>query len=412
MKLHQANPDERIVLHLDLLARLVTIHALSKCLHEPTGDTATMSTIQTKRRHRRNPVVRGGPLSITPQDVAVFRLLTRYRYLDSHLLWRLLPHEVKGTPQLERRVANRKSKVESAETHFKKRLLRLTTWGYIHRSLDDHLSGDMAYFGNEIYELWDEGALYLSELGLDDENITGLRAGNERHFAHALMICSALASIELGVRATPGVRFITGHEILSHAPVETRTSDDPWLLPEAEISYRFGAHRAAVSKRIRLRPDSPLFGFEYACEPQPRVRFALLEVENKNRITCGNLDQNSWLRKVLAYKRLREEKLISQKYNIPNLFVYAIGPSRKHTENMQHVVEEVYGSMGSNMFLFTAMPSFGQRYNKMPAPALDLFTRPLQTAGHGDFYMNSTDGKTPAQGSPPYLLHPSIAVAA
>lgn len=371
-----------------------------------------MISIDTKRRHRRNPAVRGGPPTITPQDVAVFRLLTRYRYLDSHLLWRLLPGEVKGTPQLERRLADRKSKVESAETHFKKRLLRLTTWGYIHRSLDDHLSGDTAYFGNEIYELWDAGALQLSELGLNEENITGLRAGNERHFAHALMICSALAAIELGVRATPGVRFITGHEILANAPVEARTSDDPWLLPEVEISYRFGSDKAAVGKRIRLRPDSPLFGFEYACEPQPRVRFAVLEVENKNRISCGNLEQNSWLRKVLAYKRLREERLIQQKYTIPNLFVYAIGPSKKHTEHMQKVVEEIHAPTGSSMFLFTAMPSFGYHYNKMPAPALDLFTRPLQTAGRGKFYMSSIDGKMPTSGAPHSPMSAPKAIAA
>ena len=47
-----------------------------------------------------------------------------------------------------------------------------------------------------------------------------------RHFAHALMICDILASIELGCK---DLRFITWEEILSRAPC--RDFENPFRIP-------------------------------------------------------------------------------------------------------------------------------------------------------------------------------------
>ena len=157
---------------------------------------------------------------------------------------------------------NPKSTTSSAETDFKKRLRRLYDWSYIHRALDDRLGPGELHLGNELYEIWDEGLIELEYHGGLDENLTGHRIGSHAtNMAHGLMVCSAVASIELGIKETPGTRFIPPSEILATAPPAVRVSKDPWKFPQVTIHYQFpgGSETECVSQRA----DSPIFGIEY-----------------------------------------------------------------------------------------------------------------------------------------------------
>ena len=212
----------------------------------------------TKRRSRRDATAIGNPPQIGPRDLATFLLLTRYRYLDSRQLWRLLP------PDLRRETPNPNAKYSSAEIEYKRRLRRLRDHGYLFRSLHDghppRLSGNFDYRGYEIYEIGDAAVNHLAYKGIQEENITGHSVGATLQFPHALMICSTLASLEMGAVAN-GVRFITWPEILINAPSETRYKKHPWQFPEVEISYRFS--KGTETEHVAAKPDSPPFGFEY-----------------------------------------------------------------------------------------------------------------------------------------------------
>jgi hypothetical protein len=94
-----------------------------------------------RRRSRRDTTPIGNPPEITPRDVALFLLLTRYRHLDSRQLWRLLPADMR------RETHNPNAKYSAAETHFKNRLAKLTSWGYLIRSLSNRLPTTMRYLG-------------------------------------------------------------------------------------------------------------------------------------------------------------------------------------------------------------------------------------------------------------------------
>ena len=115
----------------------------------------------------------------------------------------------------------------------------------------------MRYFGYEIYEIGDEGINHLAYNNIQEENITGVSVGSYLQFAHALMICSTLAELEIGANEH-GIRFITWPEILASAPQETRFGKHPWVFPEVEISYQYpnGMQRQVV----RAKPDSPHLG--------------------------------------------------------------------------------------------------------------------------------------------------------
>ena len=213
-----------------------------------------------KRRSRRKLAPHGNPPVISARDVELFRLLTRYRYLDSRQLWQLLPLPSGATHS---RISSNRSVRTSARRHrlpSLTRLRKLADWGYIDRSLNGRLPPQMRFMGYEIYEIGDEAVLYLSRAGIEEEDITALSVGSTLQFSHALMICSTLASLEIGAMQA-GVRFITWQEILAKAPEETRFAKHPWLFPEVSIEYKFpnGVER----NKVRLRPDCPPFGFEY-----------------------------------------------------------------------------------------------------------------------------------------------------
>src|ERR1700730_14802079 len=158
-----------------------------------------------KRRSRMHRVSAGKLIDLTNRDIELFKLLNRYRYLRSDVLYSFLGG--------------------SSETRFKERLGHLYHDGrYINRP------GQQWQFANSrhmpaVYELDARGEQVLRQQGLSQSDSPLLkkgRAGACRQFAHELMICDCVASIELGVREDLGLRFISWREIIAKAPESTR----------------------------------------------------------------------------------------------------------------------------------------------------------------------------------------------
>ena len=332
--------------------------------------------IPIKRRSRRDTTPIGNPPEITARDVALFLLLTRYRYLDSRQLWRLLPADMR------RETRNPNAKYSAAETHFKNRLAKLTSWDYLIRSLSNRLPTTMRYLGYEVYEIGDAAASHLAYNGIQEENITGLSVGSSLQFPHALMICSTLAELELGAAAA-GVRFITWPEILGSAPHETRFQKHPWQFPEVEISYQYpnGTQRQLV----KAKPDSPPCGFEY---PDGTCVFGALEAERSNKIWANNLEDASWLRKALTYRELRKSGKLIKHFDLPNFYIFTVAPTPTHIANMKKLVLEVTNNTGSDMFCFSPISVYERRYATLP-PMPQLFSTPFTRAGRPDFVLTA-----------------------
>jgi hypothetical protein len=246
-----------------------------------------------KRRSRRDKSPIGNPPVIGPRDVRSSSSSPAIATSTAGQLWRLLPPEVRSRPQPERQKADRKSKLSSAEYAFKDRLAKLlTSWGYLDRSLNGRLPPNMQYLGHEIYEIGDDAVLHLASHQIQEDDITSLSVGSTLQFPHALMICSTLASFDIGASETPGVRFVTWQEILARAPQETRFAKNPWLFPEVKIEYDFPNGRQ--ENDIRLKPDCPPFGFEYTRPDGSKLyRFATIEAERSNKVWCNNLEDTS-----------------------------------------------------------------------------------------------------------------------
>src|SRR5581483_4626806 len=155
----------------------------------------------TKRRSRMRRVSTGKRIELTERDIELFKLLNRYHYLRSNFLYAFLGG--------------------NSETRFKERLGHLYHDGrYINRPEQQWQFANCRYMP-AIYELDDRGEQVLRDCGVmpnDSPFLKKGRMGAYRQFAHELMICDCMASIELGVQSDQNLRFISWQEIIARAP--------------------------------------------------------------------------------------------------------------------------------------------------------------------------------------------------
>ena len=160
-----------------------------------------------------------------------------------------------------------------------------------------------------------------------------------RQFAHQLMICDTLASIELGIRQEPSLRFISWQDILAKAPERTRSLENPFAIPVA-ITHTFpgGVTRRAEIKAV---PDA-VFGLEYARSGEKLYRFFALEADrNTVPVKRASLQQTSYLRKVLAYRQIVVQNIHTTHLGVPNLFVLTVTTNDRHMGNLMSLVKKL-----------------------------------------------------------------------
>ena len=222
--------------------------------------------MQTRRsRMRRTPT--GKRLALTSRDIAIFRALSRYRYLPSTYL-----HAFVGGV---------------SHTRFKERLGNLFHEGFVERPAKQwEFAG--ARYSPAIYELGAGAKRVLSDSGNGDvEPVTFLSAPSHRQFAHAVAICEALASFELAAHARPDVRFIAWPEILARASLSAKQSAVPWKLPGSSW---------------HVVPDG-FFGFEYSAGGRCAYRFFALELDRGTMpVMRSGSGQTSYFGKLSAYR--------------------------------------------------------------------------------------------------------------
>lgn len=294
----------------------------------------------------------GKRIEITERDLELLKLLARYRYLRSNFL-----HAFLGG---------------ASEKRFKERLGHL-----YHDARLINRPGQQWQFANcrympAVYELDEAGARVLRDCGQDF--VPARVARPSRQFAHTLMVSEALASIELGARASRGLRFISAHEVLSKAPERTGKTRHPFELP-VSISCA-GAGGKAQRAEFRLVPDA-VFGLEY---PGKTYRFFALEAD-RNTMPCtrSDLRQSSFIKKLLAYRAVAAQQLHRTFLGVPNLLVLVVTTDETHMQNLMTAVTDQIG--GSTMFLFKATPQVGNVL-RAPTPSPQLLREPWQRVGH------------------------------
>lgn len=305
-----------------------------------------MKTDAIGRKLRYNRPHKKTPFKIVDTDLEILKLLSRYRYLRKDFICEFVGRSPK-------KVAER---------------LRILYDNNVVERPPQQWQAHNARYSNIIYELAEEGESVLKEHDLYPQNVSRLtkngRQGRIRQFSHSMMICDTLASIELGC-IKEGLNFISWEEILVRNGTLGKTN--PFRLP-SDISYHFKDTGSTHYFRGSFTPDG-IFGIQY---PNGNVSFFALEAERGNGIRRTNLDQTSFLKKVLQYQYIVSQKLYKEILGVPNLRVLVVTTNETRVDNMLEVVNEVYPN-GSNIFLLHDIPT--QDYDlKAPNPFPELIS--------------------------------------
>ena len=260
--------------------------------HERMEKEARRSRMRRTRTHKR--------LELTTRDIEIFNLLRQYRYLRSTYL-----HAFVGG---------------ASTTRFKERLGDLFHEGYIDRPSQQWEFAD-ARCMPAVYESGRGAIQALRAYGADlGEARTFLADTAHRQFLHSLMICEVLASLDIGVRDDPRLRFIAWPEILDRSPEATRASGRPFRLPVPSGGY--------------LVPDG-LFGIEYAQDGKKAYRFFSLEADRGTMpVARSKPGQTSYLGKVAAYREIIARQAHKTHWGIPNLLVLTVTTSETRMQAM------------------------------------------------------------------------------
>lgn len=238
------------------------------------------------RRSRSVRAPLGKALILTDRDHRIFAALARYRYLRSSYL-----HAFAGGHSGKR---------------FKERLGDLFHEGYIDRPEQQWERADGRYTP-AVYELGKRGRQALYEV---PPAVTFLGQGAHRQFAHALLSCACLASIELATVGRP-LRFVSWPEILAKAPEATRCAQQPERVP-------VGANA--------LVPDG-LFGLEYKSDGAMTYRFFALELDRGTMpLSRSDSGQTSYFGKLDLYREMIDLGRHTSFWGLPNLLVLSVMP--------------------------------------------------------------------------------------
>lgn len=284
---------------------------------------------------------RGGKrMELSPRDLEIFRLLSRYRYLRSTYI-----HAFVGGASV---------------TRLKERLGDLFHEGYLDRPEQQWQFANASH-RPAIYESGLGAARTLLENGIVvDDSRSFLSTTAHRQFLHSLMICEVLASLELGVRANSSLRLIAWPEILQRAPEAARSSPTPYRLPVPSGGY--------------LVPDG-LFGIEYAQSGTKAYRFFALEADRGTMpIVRSSQNQTSFMGKAAAYREIIARQVHKAHWGIPNLLVLTVTTSESRMREMIRCLGDQGGECAA--FLFAAA---GDAALKIPVPS--LLVEPWARAG-------------------------------
>lgn len=304
------------------------------------------------RRARYSRSYKKPNITLSDRDIEILTVLARYRYIRKDFLHALLP------PQ-SMQVLTR-------------RLRDLFDAGYVNRP-EEQWRAFNARYSQAVYEIDVLGEEALRERGVYPRELSSLtrksRGGAIRQYPHSMMICDTLASIEIGLKGT-GHRLITWSEILERRG--TISKENPFKLPcTIDYVYQTGAEYHAETSVV---PDA-LFGIRH---PDGMASFFVLEAERGNGIERRNLDQPSFLKKLLAYRNISHTKVYKEVLGIPNMRVLVVTPGEQRIKHMRELAEREIGQ--SRLFLFQSIPTQDANL-KAPSPFPILSTIPWERAG-------------------------------
>jgi hypothetical protein len=288
---------------------------------------------------------------VSEPDLAILKLLARYRYLPSDYLAALTGRSL---PALQARLE----------------ILCRKPNAYINRPHQQRANAD-ANTRRLVYELDDKGADELRRHGL-----TYSRKKYLRNFAHELMACTIAASFEIGSNTSDAMRLIVWQELINspQMPGATRESANPQVLTferDGQLASLTSDWRPFVIERsFGSKSYAFVFGFEADCGTEP------IDTADPERISIRN--------KFISYLAALDQDVPRRHFGATTFLIPFVTTTRARMFSMMELLERLGPGELGKRFLFKHIPSFTSFEKPAPADGHILFG-PWQRAGFEPF---------------------------
>jgi len=288
---------------------------------------------------------------LSEDDLAILKLLGRYRYLPSDYLAALTGRSL---PALQARLE----------------ILCRKPNAYINRPHQQRANAD-ANTRRLIYELDDRGADELRSRGLNYSRKKYLR-----NFAHELMACTIAASFEIGARSGNCNRIIGWHELINspQMPGATKQLANPQVI-SFERNGRVDSIASdwrpfVIERNVRSKSYAFVFGFEADCGTEP--------------IDSGDDQRTSIRNKFVAYLNALDQDVPRRHFGASTFLIPFVTTTKVRMLSMIDLLERLKPGAYGRRFLFKHIPSFTSFEKPAPASGHILF-EPWQRAGFEPF---------------------------
>src|SRR5258708_2027095 len=284
---------------------------------------------------------------VSEPDLAILKLLARYRYLPSDYLAALTGRSL---PAMQARLE----------------ILCRRPNAYINRPHQQRANAD-ANTRRMIYELDDKGADELRTRGLIYSRKKYLR-----NFAHELMACTIAASFEIGANTSDAMRLIGWRELINspQMPDATREGANPQVLTferDGQVANLTSDWRPfVIERRFGSKSYAFVFGFEADCGTEP------IDSADVERISIRN--------KFIAYLTALDQDVPRRHFGATTFLIPFVTTTRARMLSMMELLERLGpGALGQRV-LFKHMPPVTSFEHPPPANRHILFD-PWHRAG-------------------------------
>ena len=201
---------------------------------------------------------------------------------------------------------------------------------------------------------------------------------------HDAALSLVMSSIEIAIRRTPKLTFITHLDIIRHASSPSAARTKPALsIPLPRLQHAFADGQPVLLRNVHVKPDA-LFAIGY---PDDHKFFALeFDRSTEDVEPSKNLVRASWLRKILSYSAVtaKPQPIYETYLKIPSLLVLCVFSDATRMAHVMHLVKT--HAAYPNQFLFMTIPPVDPLLNTATLP--QLVTEPWQRIG-GTFNLMS-----------------------
>ena len=159
---------------------------------------------------------------------------------------------------------------------------------------------------------------------------------------HDAALSVLMSSIEIEIRRTKHVRFVSHLDVIGNASATSQEADSPLSIPFAQLSHTFETGKSVTLQNVRVKPDA-LFGIGYPPADDPNYRFFALEYDRstENVEPSENLNRASWLRKVLSYSAISNgtDPIYQTYLRVPSLQVLCVFSDPIRMANVMSLID-------------------------------------------------------------------------